>query len=67
MVWHTDADLAEFTTLRAAVADLIADGDTVAMEGFTHLIPFAAGHEVIRQKKRDLVVSASLQMSSTTR
>jgi glutaconate CoA-transferase, subunit A len=56
-VWHTDADLAEFTTLRAAVADLIGDGDTVAMEGFTHLIPFAAGHEVIRQKKRDLVVS----------
>jgi glutaconate CoA-transferase subunit A len=39
------------------VADLIADGDTVAMEGFTHLIPFAAGHEVIRQKKRDLVVT----------
>ena len=39
------------------MADLISDGDTVAMEGFTHLIPFAAGHEVIRQKKRDLVVS----------
>ena len=39
------------------MADLIHDGDTVAMEGFTHLIPFAAGHEVIRQKKRGLVVS----------
>lgn len=32
------------------------DGDTVAMEGFTHLIPFAAGHEVIRQEKRDLTL-----------
>lgn len=49
--------MAEFTTLRAAVAELIHDGDTVAMEGFTHLIPFAAGHEVIRQKKRDLAVA----------
>jgi len=39
------------------VADLIGDGDTVAMEGFTHLIPFAAGHEVIRQGKRGLVVT----------
>jgi glutaconate CoA-transferase subunit A len=36
------------------VGDLIHDGDTVAMEGFTHLIPVAAGHEVIRQNKRDL-------------
>ena len=32
------------------------DGDTVALEGFTHLIPFAAGHEIIRQGKRDLTV-----------
>lgn len=56
-VWHTDFDLAQFTTLREAVADLIGDGDTVAMEGFTHLIPFAAGHEVIRQRKRDLTVT----------
>ncbi len=39
------------------MAELIHDGDTVAMEGFTHLIPFAAGHEVIRQKKRDLAVA----------
>lgn len=56
-VWHTYPVLAQFTTLRDAVADLIVDGDTVAMEGFTHLIPFAAGHEVIRQKKRDLTVT----------
>lgn len=43
-------------TLHEAVAELIHDGDTVAMEGFTHLIPHAAGHEVIRQGKRDLTL-----------
>ncbi|HEX6220993.1 MAG TPA: CoA-transferase [Acidimicrobiia bacterium] len=48
--------MAEFTTLRDAVADLVPDGSVVAMEGFTHLIPFAAGHEVIRQAKRDLTL-----------
>ncbi len=41
-------------TMREAVADLVHDGDTVAIEGFTHLISFAAGHEIIRQRKRDL-------------
>ena len=46
----------EFLSLRDAVADLVPDGATVAMEGFTHLIPFAAGHEVIRQAKRDLTL-----------
>jgi len=39
-----------------AVAGLVSDGDTVAIEGFTHLISFAAGHEVIRQRKRDLTL-----------
>jgi len=48
--------MAEITTLREAVAALVHDGDTVAMEGFTHLIPFAAGHEVIRQGRRQLTV-----------
>jgi glutaconate CoA-transferase subunit A len=48
--------LAEITTLKEAVAGLIHDGDSVAMEGFTHLIPHAAGHEVIRQEKRDLTL-----------
>src|SRR5690606_25599666 len=43
-------------SLREAVAGLLHDGDTVAMEGFTHLIPHAAGHEVIRQGKRDLTL-----------
>ena len=48
--------MAEITSLSAAVRDLIPHGCSVAMEGFTHLIPFAAGHEVIRQNKRDLTV-----------
>jgi glutaconate CoA-transferase subunit A len=48
--------MAEIVTLREAVAGLINDGDSVAMEGFTHLIPHAAGHEVVRQAKRDLTV-----------
>jgi glutaconate CoA-transferase subunit A len=39
-----------------AVADLVRDGDTVAIEGFTHLISFAAGHEIIRQGRRDLTL-----------
>lgn len=37
-----------------AVAELVSDGDAVALEGFTHLIPFAAGHELIRQGRQDL-------------
>jgi len=48
--------MAEIVTLQEAVATHIRDGDTVAFEGFTHLIPFAAGHEVIRQGKKDLTI-----------
>ena len=48
--------MAEFLSLHEAVKNLIHDGDTVAMEGFTHLIPFAAGHEIIRQEKRELTL-----------
>jgi glutaconate CoA-transferase subunit A len=48
--------MAEITSLREAVAGIVKGGDTVAMEGFTHLIPFAAGHEVIRQGKADLTL-----------
>src|SRR5499427_10845379 len=48
--------MAEITTLREAVAALVRDGDIVAMEGFTHLIPFAAGQEVIRQRRRALTL-----------
>ena len=42
--------------LADAVAEQVADGDTVALEGFTHLIPFAAGHEIVRQGRRDLTL-----------
>src|ERR671939_1476278 len=45
------------TSMHDAVADLVHDGDTVAIEGFTHLICFAAGHEIIRQRKRDLTLA----------
>jgi glutaconate CoA-transferase subunit A len=43
-----------FLTLQEAIAAHVHDGDTVALEGFTHLIPFAAGHEIIRQRRRGL-------------
>ena len=46
--------MAEWTSLAEAVAAHVRDGDTVAMEGFTHLIPFAAGHEILRQRRRNL-------------
>ena len=48
--------MSDTTTLREAVAELVRDGDAVALEGFTHLIPFAAAHEVIRQGRRDLTL-----------
>jgi glutaconate CoA-transferase, subunit A len=48
--------VAEIVSLAEAVGRAIHDGDTVAMEGFTHLIPHAAGHEVIRQGLRDLTL-----------
>jgi glutaconate CoA-transferase subunit A len=44
-------------TMRDAIAELVRDGDTVAIEGFTHLIGFAAGHEIIRQRRRDLTLA----------
>jgi glutaconate CoA-transferase subunit A len=45
---------AQIVPLTDAIAELVHDGDALALEGFTHLIPFAAGHEVIRQGRRDL-------------
>ena len=42
--------------LREAVAEMVRDGDSVALEGFTHLIPSAAAHEIIRQEKKDLTL-----------
>ena len=62
--WRPDVDIvavlgakgrtgvAEIVSLTVAIETAIHDGDTVAMEGFTHLIPHAAGHEVIRQRRR---------------
>ncbi len=46
--------MAEITTLSDALATLVADGDSVAMEGFTHLMPFAAAHELLRQGRHEL-------------
>ena len=48
--------MSQFLSLAEAMEDNIRDGDSVAMEGFTHLIPFAAGHEVIRQGRRRLTL-----------
>jgi glutaconate CoA-transferase subunit A len=48
--------MSQFLPLRDAVARVVRAGDTVALEGFTHLIPFAAGHEIIRQGIRDLTL-----------
>jgi glutaconate CoA-transferase subunit A len=46
--------MADLVSLREAVRELVADGDSVALEGFTHLIPFAAGHELLRQRRTEL-------------
>src|SRR5438270_11340866 len=46
--------MAELSSLSDAIAGLVGDGDSVALEGFTHLIPFEAGHEIIRQGRREL-------------
>jgi glutaconate CoA-transferase subunit A len=46
--------MAEIVDLADGLAELVHDGDSVALEGFTHLIPFAAGHELLRQRRRDL-------------
>jgi glutaconate CoA-transferase subunit A len=44
------------STLSQAINEFVRDGDSVALEGFTHLIPFAAGHEIIRQRKKNLTL-----------
>jgi glutaconate CoA-transferase, subunit A len=48
--------MAEIVPLADAVRQLVHDGDVVALEGFTHLIPHAAGHELIRQERRELTL-----------
>ncbi len=46
--------MAQWMSLSEAISALVQDGDFLALEGFTHLIPFAAGHEIIRQRRRNL-------------
>jgi glutaconate CoA-transferase subunit A len=48
--------VADLLTLDAAIARYVAPGSRVALEGFTHLIPFAAGHEIIRQRITNLTL-----------
>jgi glutaconate CoA-transferase subunit A len=48
--------MSRFLKLSEAIEEVVRDGDTVAFEGFTHLIPFAAGHETIRQRRKDLAL-----------
>ncbi len=48
--------MAVILPLKEAIRDFVHDGDVIALEGFTHLIPFAAGHEIIRQKRRNLTL-----------
>jgi len=50
-------DSSKSMTMKEAVSKFVQDGDTVYLAGFTHMIPFAAGHEIIRQKKNDLVLA----------
>ncbi len=49
--------MSRLLSLREAIAELVHDGDTIALEGFTHLIPFAAAHEIIRQGRRHLTLA----------
>jgi glutaconate CoA-transferase subunit A len=49
--------MTKLASLSQAVQDFVRDGDCIYAAGFTHLIPFAAGHEIIRQSKRDLVLA----------
>jgi glutaconate CoA-transferase subunit A len=48
--------MAQFVSLAHGVEEVVRDGDVAAFEGFTHLIPFAAGHETIRQQRKDLTL-----------
>ena len=49
--------MTKLISLSEAISKYVQDGDTVYAAGFTHLIPFAAGHEIIRQRKRDLALA----------
>ena len=49
--------MSKVMTMKEAIGRFVRDGDLLVMEGFTHLIPFAAGHEIIRQRKKDLTIA----------
>jgi glutaconate CoA-transferase subunit A len=49
--------MSKLISLSEAITSYVQDGDVVYAAGFTHLIPFAAGHEIIRQQKKDLVLA----------
>lgn len=49
--------MSKLMSLSEAIAEFVHDGDSVYAAGFTHLIPFAAGHEIIRQRRRELVLA----------
>jgi glutaconate CoA-transferase, subunit A len=53
---HYRSRVAKIASLAQVISDFVRDGDTVALEGFTHLIPFAAAHEIIRQGRRNLTL-----------
>ncbi len=48
--------MARISSLAEAIEATVRDGDTLAVEGFTHLIPHAAGHEIIRQRRKNLTL-----------
>src|SRR5450759_5926252 len=49
--------MSKLVSLRDAISKYVNDGDVVYAAGFTHLIPFAAGHEIIRQRRRELILA----------
>jgi glutaconate CoA-transferase subunit A len=49
-------DSGKMMTMKEAVSKFVKDGDAIYLAGFTHMIPFAAGHEIIRQKRKDLTL-----------
>src|SRR3981081_2599955 len=53
---RTEDRMAKVLSLAEGIAELVHDGDVVALEGFTHLIPVAAGQEIIRQRRKNLTL-----------
>jgi len=49
--------MSKLMSMKEAIGRFVGDGDLVVMEGFTHLIPFAAGHEIIRQRRKNLTIA----------